>query len=306
MKKGIFTLSLDCEGLWGVADHLDENTKAINQESLREVYKYINDVLSYHRIKATYAFTSLFTQEESVILSYKEAIESKITIHDQWYKHIDKMLTSQNFDGWLGREFYLQAKNAGHEIGWHGFSHHPLSENIDENIVRFELEESLKIAQSENQILDSIIFPRNAIGHLSMLSDYGFQCYRQGVIEQSKLYSNKYYRVLDELNVFKNAEKCTHSFKSQINALPAGYFLNWPSGPRKLIPKIITQKRWDNIFSSAEKRKEQAHMWFHPHNMITAPKMRNNFESIIKNVSIKIKNGDLLNLTMKESSEYAK
>ena len=76
MNKGVFTLSLDCEGLWGVADHLGASTASINQNSLSEVYTYIEDVLSHHSIKATYAFTTLFTQDEADILKYKDIIKS--------------------------------------------------------------------------------------------------------------------------------------------------------------------------------------------------------------------------------------
>nr|WP_241878969.1 hypothetical protein [Psychrobacter sp. PraFG1]UNK05611.1 hypothetical protein MN210_01625 [Psychrobacter sp. PraFG1] len=128
MSKGVFTLSLDCEGLWGVADHLGSSTQSINQNSLSEVYSYIDDVLSHHSIKATYAFTTLFTQDEANILKYKDSIQSYINEQDEWYKHIFNTLHNGNLDGWLGREFYLQAKKNSHEIAWHGFTHHPLGE----------------------------------------------------------------------------------------------------------------------------------------------------------------------------------
>lgn len=306
MKNGVFTLSLDCEGLWGVADHLNESTKIINQSNLAEVYSYISDVLSYYSISATYAFTSLFTQDEAGILKFKENIDNRVSSEDRWYRYISKMLSDQNFDGWIGRDFYLQARSCGHEIGWHGFTHHPLSTATDSSIIKFELEESLKIAKQENINLESVVFPRNAIGHLDLVSEGGFKCYRKGVIEQSRMYSNKYYRVLDELNIFKASEAFPVINKKSISALPAGYFLNWPSGPRKFIPTIVTNRRWFNILTSATKKQGQVHMWFHPHNMITAPKMRDSFEFIIKKASEKVAKGDLLNLTMNEFSEYCK
>ena len=306
MKKAVFTLSLDCEGLWGVADHLNESTKAINQNSLAEVYTYISDVLSHYSISATYAFTSLFTQDEASILKYKDSIDSRVSTNDRWYRYISQMLADQNFDGWLGRDFYLQARSAEHEIGWHGFTHHPLSADTHESIVKYELEESLRIAKQENLNLKSIVFPRNDIGHLKLFFSDGFKCYRKGIIEQSKLYSNKYYRVLDEFNIFKASESFPIVNENILAALPAGYFLNWPSGPRKIIPTSVTNKKWSNLLSSASKKHQQVHMWFHPHNMITAPKMRDSFEYIIKKVSKGVAKGDLLNLTMKDFSEYCK
>lgn len=303
-KKIIFTLSLDCEGLWGVADHLGSSTQSINQNSLSEVYSYIDDVLSHHSIKATYAFTTLFTQDEINILKYKDIIQSYINEQDQWYKYIYSTLNSENLNGWLGRDFYLQAKKSGHEIAWHGFTHHPLGQTTEENIVSFEVLESLKIFEKEGLDITSIVFPRNDVGHLNLMSHSGFDVYRKGIDEKSRLYSNKYYRVVDELNIFKSSQRFKQSKNSPMISLPAGYFLNWPSGPRRLIPSQITYKRWDHILESASRCSTQAHMWFHPHNMITAPKMRDTFENIIKNISTRIDNGEILNLTMDECKRY--
>lgn len=306
MNSGIFTLSLDCEGLWGVADHLGADTQCINQSSLSEVYRYIEDVLSHHSIKATYAFTTLFTQDEADIIKYKDIIKTHINEQDEWYKYIYSALQNENLNGWLGRDFYLKAKQNGHEIAWHGFTHHPLGQSTKENIVEFEVAESLKIFKKESLSVNSIVFPRNDVSHLQLLNNSGFNVYRKGVIEQSRLHSNKYYRVLDELNILKPSQKFKKSKSNPMIGLPAGYFLNWPSGPRRLIPREVTYKRWDHILRSASRKSAQAHMWFHPHNMITAPKMRDTFENIIKNVSTKIQNGELINLTMDECKRYYK
>ena len=306
MSKGVFTLSLDCEGLWGVADHLGASTKSINQSSLNEVYSYINDVLSHYSINATYAFTTLFTQDEANILKYKDRIKSYINEQDEWYRHIYNALHNENLNGWLGRDFYMKAKENGHEIAWHGFTHHPLGEATKKNIIEFEVSESLKIFKREGLDVTSIVFPRNDVGHLQLLKNSGFDVYRKGLIEQSRLHSNKYYRVIDELNILKPSQKFKQSKNSPMISLPAGYFLNWPSGPRRLIPSEATYKRWDHILRSASRKSAQAHMWFHPHNMITAPKMRDSFESIIKNVSTKIQNGEIINLTMDECKRYYK
>lgn len=306
MSQGVFTLSLDCEGLWGVADHLEASTKSINQNSLSEVYSYIDDILSYYSIKATFAFTTLFTQNEHDILKYKDIIKPYIDGQDEWYRHIYNAMEHESLSGWLGREFYLQARDNGHEIAWHGLTHHPLGQATKESVIKFEVSESLEIFKKENLAVNTIVFPRNDVGHLQLLKRSGFDAYRKGIIEQPKIYSNKYYRVIDELNIFKSSQEFKQLKKSPMISLPAGYFLNWPSGPRRLIPNEITCKRWNNIVKNASRKSEQAHMWFHPHNMITAPSMRDTFESIIKDVSTKIHNGEIINLTMKECKRFYK
>ena len=43
------------------------------------------------------------------------------------------------------------------------------------------------------------------------------------------------------------------------------------------------------------------HMWFHPHNFITAPRMRDLFIEIIRYAGELTRSGGLLNLTISES-----
>jgi hypothetical protein len=44
------------------------------------------------------------------------------------------------------------------------------------------------------------------------------------------------------------------------------------------------------------------HMWFHPHNLITAPAMKLAFEEVIGHVGQLVKAGDLINPTMTEAN----
>lgn len=45
-------------------------------------------------------------------------------------------------------------------------------------------------------------------------------------------------------------------------------------------------------------------MWFHPHNLITAPAMQESFNSVMLEVGNLVRSGDLLSLTMAEASTY--
>jgi hypothetical protein len=45
-------------------------------------------------------------------------------------------------------------------------------------------------------------------------------------------------------------------------------------------------------------------MWFHPHNLITAPLMKVAFDEILREVGELIRSGDLVSLTMAEANEY--
>ena len=58
---------------------------------------------------------------------------------------------------------------------------------------------------------------------------------------------------------------------SDMVAVPPGYFLNWRSGARRLVPRWATRWRWRSIIEDAVNNDRVAHVWLHPHNIITSP-----------------------------------
>jgi hypothetical protein len=62
----------------------------------------------------------------------------------------------------------------------------------------------------------------------------------------------------------------------------------------------ITVHRWNAMLNRAMNHGGVVHMWFHPHNLLTAPAMRGTLRSILAQVSRYMKDGRLHNLTMAE------
>jgi hypothetical protein len=60
------------------------------------------------------------------------------------------------------------------------------------------------------------------------------------------------------------------------------------------------------LLQSAAERGGYVHMWFHPHNLITAPAMKVAFAQIMCFVCDLVKSGDMINLTMTEANEFYK
>jgi len=85
---------------------------------------------------------------------------------------------------------------------------------------------------------------------------------------------------------------------------PSGFFLNWPAGVRSLVPVPVTIRRWKSLLREAVDRGGYVHMWFHPHNLITAPLMKVAFDEILREVGELVRSGDLVSLTMAEANEY--
>lgn len=301
INSGTFVLSLDCEGKWGVADHLTGKSSLINSSSLSDAYSFINNELNDKRIKSTMAFTSLFTVSEKVIKSHADSIREMSALGHSWYDPIIAMIDNEDFDGWIGNSYFNDVLKYGHDIAWHGFTHHILSDDVNDEVAKYEIESGIAISKDHGIDVKSIIFPRNVIGKKEILSSYGFNYYRGYQHQKSIISGNRFLRVIDEFNILKKSQDNTYiNDSSGMVELPSGYFLNWPSGYRNIVPRVFTVKRWQSMLDDAAKNNKQVHMWFHPHNLITAPRMRETFTKLLDMVSSYVKSGAIQVKTMSE------
>jgi hypothetical protein len=94
-----------------------------------------------------------------------------------------------------------------------------------------------------------------------------------------------------------------HSVFANPIAIPSGTFLNWRHGPRRAIPKSITMRRWTNVLKHAVSTGGVAHLWMHPHNLITAKGQVEFFEDAISRVA-EFRNSGLIEV--KTQSDYCK
>jgi hypothetical protein len=299
-----FTLSLDCEGLWGMADN--ENViraGIINDVSLKNAYAFLIDTLSKHNLKATAAFVTSFAAEPEAIYESIPLFEQMAVLNPAWFAHLLPALRSGALSGWKGSDLYHSMSAAGHEMAWHGATHLPLSDKTSDVAVALEMELAVKLFSLLGHTPRTIIFPRNQIGHLSMLQSQGFETYRASLPGS---FTNRISGLLNEWNVFDQRMLEKPRIEDDWHISPAGHFLNWPSGVRRLVPVSVTIRRWKSLLRCAVERGGYVHMWFHPHNLITAPDMKIAFEEIMRYVSELVKSGDLVNLTIAEANDYYK
>ena len=87
---------------------------------------------------------------------------------------------------------------------------------------------------------------------------------------------------------------------SDLIPAPSGYFLNHPHNIMSVVPNTITINRWKSLINSTIENNSILHMWLHPHNLITAPKLKCNFKEIIAYLGHKVKNGELLNCAINQ------
>ena len=115
-----FILSLDCEGKWGVADHLTPADAAgLSDERLRQADGDIVALLDEYGLPATFAFVGCFS------LSARALADLRPELKGAYVAPAIAAAFAGSRQGWVG-EWALetvQGARLTHEIGLHGYSH---------------------------------------------------------------------------------------------------------------------------------------------------------------------------------------
>jgi peptidoglycan/xylan/chitin deacetylase (PgdA/CDA1 family) len=139
-----FVVSLDTEFGWGYRLHQDQKMAKIIRDNEDEVTNIIDSLLrlfEVYAVPATWAIVGELFFERPEIMARID--ESPIK----------------------------------HEIGYHSFSHIRFSD-ASRAAARTELDQALRIQDEFGIDFRSFSFPENEIGHVDLLSEYGFSIYR--------------------------------------------------------------------------------------------------------------------------------
>jgi peptidoglycan/xylan/chitin deacetylase (PgdA/CDA1 family) len=301
-RNARFILSFDCEGKWGMADDPAMATNnPIGYNSLVKAYAGIFEILERYEVPATFALVGLFAGGyEEYIESRNKLLESKP--HKNWLQIPERSFSAGITDGWFYPELVERIRSKGmHEIASHSYSHLPMhNEGVTDKSFATELElvKQWKVANSIE--LSTFIYPRNQIQFKDALNDFEYLGYRQCDI-QNTAYATRLKILQDECNIQKKSDM--HSVFANPIAIPPGTFLNWRHGPRRAIPKSITMRRWANVLKHTVSTGGVAHLWMHPHNLITAKGQVEFFEDAISRVA-EFRNSGLIEV--RTQSDYCK
>lgn len=259
---GTFILSLDCEGKWGVADHLDAGIHAaLTDGALRRSYTEIVAALKSRAMPATFAVVDFFTRSPGELRNLGRG-EARTLL--PYTKAAWDDLVNGTGQGWSA-PWLTDLIAADHEISSHGASHTPFGD-LDGPSLALELE---MIGKDKYR---TIIFPRNDVAHVERLAELGMIGYRE------KRSGTKFSRIADEFNLFERSERPKVS--APVAAIPAGYFINWRAGVRRLIPPAVSRARVRRLIDHAIATDGVVHYWTHPENIVTAPATMENFLAV--------------------------
>ena len=243
--KGILTVSIDFELLWGT---LDRKCRGRFRKWCRiereQVIDRLIGLFEKHRIRATWGVVgSLFLEDrggetDSSLLHGSDLIEK------------------------------IRRCGVPQEIGSHTFSHTMLGDSrCTEEIARREFSEATRVACAAGIEMRSLIFPRNKVGHLGLAKQFGFTCFRGPEPHWYRSQPRAVRRAGHLLEIF--AARTPPSVVPEYDReglwnIP-GSMLYTPSfGSRRFVPVWLRVARAKKGLAEAVRRKRIFHLWFHP------------------------------------------
>jgi peptidoglycan/xylan/chitin deacetylase (PgdA/CDA1 family) len=311
LDKGVFTLSLDFELIWGTADLGLENFKKLCLIERETVIDRLLELFEKYKFPATWAVLGhLFLDKCEA--NHPEIARSEFAwLKEDWFAHDPGGIEDENSIH-LGKSLVEKIQNCAvpQEIGSHSFSHIVFGDaGCSPETAESEIAECVRIAEAQGVKLNSFVFPRNEIGYLEVLKKFGFTNFR-GV--EPNWYENRRVpeavrrglRLVDVLRAATPPTVLPEMTKAGLWNI-AGSAMFFPMhGFRRHIPMNLRVKRAVKGLNLAAKRREIFHLWFHPTNLTdNLETMFEGLEKILIHAANLREKGDLEFLTMEQISE---
>ena len=295
---GSLLISLDCEGKWGWADdpRIVDDT-AIRDGSLREAYDFLFRTLDEHGLRATFATVGLFVAGRERTEEFVRSVADD-PAYRRWLVAPRTALGSGRTEGWFLEDLPARVLASDrHELASHGFSHLPFDfPGVDEPTAHRELRAMQDASNESGWGIESMVYPRNAVAYSGLLPGYGIRRHRRSV--EPVTFTERLRSVVGEFNV----RAVSDQFAGADDLVSPGRFVNWRSGPRRAVPPAVTVRRWRGIMSHAAASGGCAHLWFHPHNLVTGHRQRELVGAILASAGQFVHRGELRSLTFREAT----
>jgi peptidoglycan/xylan/chitin deacetylase (PgdA/CDA1 family) len=279
LDKGVFVISLDFELIWGTVDLFGPEgfRRACEIERERVIDELLNLFVEFE-FPATWCILGhLFLDKCEATNGQKhpEIVRPQHAWHSaDWFQH-DPCESEHERSVFVGRSLVEKIKNCpvSQEIGSHSFSHVVFAdEGCSCETAETEMKECVRLANEMNVKLESFAFPRNEVGHLDVLREKGFTCYR-GV--EPNWYENpkvpekarRILRLIDVLRAAKPPVVLPEKTENGLWNIPGSAIYFPMHGVRRHIPLSLRVKRAVKGLNAAVREKKVFHLWFHPTNM---------------------------------------
>jgi peptidoglycan/xylan/chitin deacetylase (PgdA/CDA1 family) len=279
LPRGVFTLSLDFELVWGTLDLFGPEGFGPACEIERGVVvPRLLDLFAEYEIPATWCVLGHLFLDQCKADGGRVHPELPRPTHawrpGDWYAQ-DPAGTEATHPIFYGRSLVEQIRRCPvpQEIGCHSFSHAIFGDaGCSRAVADAEVATCARLARAMGVSLRSFAFPRNRVGHLDVLREHGFACYRGP--------GPRWYEQDDEAgpagrlahlwDVVRAAEPPTvlpEATASGLVNIPGSMIYFPMHGVRRFVPMARRVARAVKGLEAAARRRRVFHLWFHPTNL---------------------------------------
>jgi peptidoglycan/xylan/chitin deacetylase (PgdA/CDA1 family) len=276
---GVLTISLDFELIWGTLDLFGPKRFGAACMIEREVVVgRLLDLFEELDIPATWCIVGhLFLERCEPVdgIKHPEIIRPDHQwCRTDWFAH-DPCGNERNHPLFFGRDLVdkIRACSAPQEIGCHSFSHVIFGDaGCSRASAESEIAACVWLARAMGVELRSFAFPRNQIGHLDVLSQYGFKCYRG---PEPVWYENaglppvlrRVARLFEVLTASPPPVVLPEKNESGLWNIPGSTIYFPMHGLRRFVPMRLRIQRALKGLRRAARCRRIFHLWFHPTNL---------------------------------------
>lgn len=272
--KPTFMISIDVELLWGHMPSPSKDLIAMISKAGygREPIDSLLSIFDKYEIPATWAvvghlFLDHCIKEDGV------AHKDMPRFQQNWYE-FDPCTDIKRAPLYYGKDIVekILSTRVSHEIGYHSFSHVPFSE-CSREVAEVEIKEGVRLTKELGINLKSFVFPKNMIGHVDVLKEYGFEIYRGRNLRIGKDHPSLLYRVGRVAVNEALARPVEPRWKDGIWEIPSCMFFRDPLLPFSLLPRAKHGINKMIVNFSGLSPNKVFHIFLHPEDLLLDPRL---------------------------------
>lgn len=278
LDRGVFTLSLDLELIWGTLDLFGPAGFRRACEIERGLVGRLVDLLAECEIPATWCVLGhLFLERCARVNGVKHPEIPRprhVWSRGDWFEH-DPCSDEVAAPLFYGRSLLRRILDCRvpQEIGAHSFSHVIFGDSgCSRETAEAELLACRHAAGEMGLSLASFAFPRNSVGHLEVLRAQGFSVFRGPgprwyEKDDSPGIARRIAHLVDVVRAAEPPVVVPETTREGLVNLPGSMILFPMHGVRRLVPVTARVRRAVKGLASAVRHRRVFHLWFHPTNL---------------------------------------
>jgi peptidoglycan/xylan/chitin deacetylase (PgdA/CDA1 family) len=248
VPRGRLTISIDLELAWGFWDILTPEILRQSESAERPICETLLEQFDRYAIPATWAVVAAMLDRDSA--------QGRPGREASWYAPdiVER----------------IRAAKTAHEIGSHG-GRHVYYDRMTAAEAQADLDFVADVHRQNGLALASFVFPRNALGHLDLLTRAGFRVFRgpdTGWVRLAPKLGASAGRIVtfaDKVLPIPPAPARAQAQGGLVD-IPGSMLLPGRDGARRFILPPVTRAKLAMGLSWAQRRGETFHFWFHPCN----------------------------------------